>query len=322
MKFDELFHVLVEETEDRVVVEEGYKEIIAHIALLAAAGIGWNSLFELKKKARELKANPVEYNQIQNEVKQKQNDEKFNREILKQYNDKIVSQYKNRLEFGEEEYTPIKKDENLYNKSYYKNLENHQSFIKKAKAYIKSNETIPGKKYNMIYGDVKNKPTIGIGHLVIPSDYKDGTFKSQDFIVGKNGKKQLFLSDARIDELFEKDLNKKLTVIRRQFLGFDNYPENLKIVILDGFFRGDLSGSVNTKNLIREAMKAHFENKNRVAKVLLKTAARQYLKSREYVKYSNPKSGGTGIAIRMEKNAMEIENALDPNHQSTFDNIL
>lgn len=310
MKFEKLFSLVVEE---KTIIEEGYKEILAHIALLTAAGWGWKNEFDLRKKAKELRENPVMYSEVQKEVEQKKNDEKFNREVMTQYNDKILKQFQNKLETADPEYKPIRKDPDLTNKSSYKNLENYKSFIEKAKKYIRQHETIPGKKYNRVYKDNKGKRTVGIGHLVLDSDYEDGTFKPSDFIKVK-GNDELYLTEDRIDQLFQQDIGKKLLTIRRQFLGYDNYPESLKIAILDGFFRGDLSESVKAKGLIKRAMEAHFEGKNRVAKILLKSAAKEYLNSKEYRTYSDPKAGGEGIARRMERNAYEIENALSSDH--------
>lgn len=316
MTFDKLVSLISENQQN--IIEEGYKEILAKIALLTVAGIGWKFAKDLDHKVNEISKNPEVYQELQKEVEKKKADPVFSKEIMRQYTDKVVNQFYDKIDRSEEG-VPVSlqtpKDQ------VYKNLKTHDEFMKKALKYISQNEITAGKIYNSAYKDVKNLGTIGIGHLIIPDDFKDGTFKPGEYVMKNKQWKSVKISDERAREIFRNDLEEKIQTLRRQFLGFDNYPEALKIVMLDGFFRGDLAGSTTAKALIKKAMQAHFSGKNRVARVMLKSAAKEYLNSREYRKYSSPKAGGMGIALRMRRNAQEIENALTPGYIADFDKL-
>lgn len=305
MTFDKLVNLIAENKQE--IVEEGYKETLAKIALLAVAGIGWKVSSDLDRKVSEIEKKPGIYYKLQKEVEKKQDDPVFTKEIIKQYTDKVINKFNDRID-NSKEVTPIVSQTP---KKIHKNLEKHEEFMTKAKKYISANEISEGRIHNSAYRDVKKLPTIGIGHLIIKQDFEDGTFKPGEYVMkNKEEWKSVRISDARAKEIFQNDLDEKLKDLRRQFLGFDNYPEALKIPMLDGFFRGDLAGSPNAKALIKKAMDAHFAGKQRVAKVMLKAAAKEYLDSKEYRTYSDPKNDGMGIAIRMRKNALQIENAL------------
>lgn len=157
-------------------------------------------------------------------------------------------------------------------KSFNKPEIQQSSLINKAADYIKRNEGIK----NTLYKDSKGYWTIGIGHLVTPEEYK--TFKGK------------VLSDKEILELFQKDLNKKMSLVRSHFgSAFDNYSQDLQIAILDGYFRGDLAGSPRTRKLL---LGNNF-----------KAAAKEYLNNNEY---KAALSSGSGVAKRMQRNAAII----------------
>ena len=127
-------------------------------------------------------------------------------------------------------------------------------------------------KYPRMYKDIYGYPTIGIGHLVKPHEMKKY--------------KNAVLTPHEMYTLMYADINEKLTLIRRDFPKFDSYPEKLKMLIVDGYFRGDLSGSPATKKLIRMGK--------------FKQAANEYL---DNVEYRQSVKAGTGVAKRMKQNA-------------------
>lgn len=141
-------------------------------------------------------------------------------------------------------------------------------FLKKAAEYIKRNEGVK----NRLYKDSKGFWTIGIGHLVLPNElayYKGRT-----------------LSENEIYSLFANDMQKKLTLVKKHFPKYNSYPEDLKIAILDGYFRGDLAHSDKTRALINARQ--------------FKAAAKEYLNHDEY---RAALASGSGVAPRMQRNA-------------------
>ncbi len=150
-------------------------------------------------------------------------------------------------------------------------LQQH-SLIVKAADYIKRNEGVR----NTLYKDSKGYWTIGIGHLVTPEEYKN--FKGRT------------LSEQEVLNLFQKDLNKKMSLVRSHFGPvFDSFSQNLQIAILDGYFRGDLAGSPRTRKLL---LSNNF-----------KAAAKEYLNNNEY---KAALASGSGVAKRMQRNAAII----------------
>lgn len=149
------------------------------------------------------------------------------------------------------------------------------SFVHKAANYIKKNEGIR----NKLYRDSKGLWTIGIGHLVKPEEML--LFK------GKT------LSSEYIETLFKKDIEEKMTLIRKHFGNiFNSFPEAVKIAVLDGYFRGDLPGSPNTRELLKAGN--------------FKLAAKEYLNNKEY---KQAVSTGSGVASRMQRNAELFKSA-------------
>jgi len=145
----------------------------------------------------------------------------------------------------------------------------NNSFVDKAAEYIKRNEGVR----NRLYKDSKGYWTVGIGHLVTPQEYN--TFKNKT------------LTDKEVLDLFNKDLNKKIQLAKSYFGSkFDTFSDDLKIAIIDGYFRGDLPGSPRTKDLLRRGN--------------YKGAAKEYLNNKEY---QAALASGSGVAKRMQRNA-------------------
>lgn len=143
------------------------------------------------------------------------------------------------------------------------------SFIHKAASYIKKNEGVR----NKLYKDSKGLWTIGIGHLVRPEEM--ALFKGK------------ILTDAQVEALFKKDVEQKMSLIQKHFGStFNKFPEAVKIAVLDGYFRGDLSGSPNTRELLKAGN--------------FKLAAKEYLNNKEY---KQAVLTGSGVASRMQRNA-------------------
>lgn len=150
-----------------------------------------------------------------------------------------------------------------------------------AAKYIEANE---GRR-NEPYKDSKGYLTVGVGHLVPKGQEKK--------YLGRK------LTDAEVDELFSRDLKAKADMARKK-LGesFDKLPDKAKVAVVDGFFRGDLSGSPKALKLIKEGK--------------LKEAADEYLNHAEYRKSveSNKQGKPHGVAKRMERNAEALRTAL------------
>lgn len=138
-----------------------------------------------------------------------------------------------------------------------------------------------------IYKDSKGYPTIGIGHLITPNDEKlfktlfGGNFNYAALMNGS-----LELTEEQVLRLFSYDVRGKLVLAGKLFPNFNSYGLNTKAAILDGLFRGDLSGSKKTIALINQGK--------------WKEAAVEYLNNREY---KLAKSSGSGVATRMDHNA-------------------
>lgn len=144
------------------------------------------------------------------------------------------------------------------------------SFYDKAANYIKRNEGVR----NKLYRDSKGYWTIGIGHLVTPQEYN--LFKGKQ------------LTQQEIMDLFKKDLDKKIQLAKSYFgAKFESFSDDLKIAIIDGYFRGDLSQSPRTRELLR---RGNF-----------KAAAKEYLNNDEY---RAALTSGSGVAKRMQGNAI------------------
>lgn len=166
--------------------------------------------------------------------------------------------------------TPIQKAVPIGNAQSILSSETESSnFIQDAMNYIRKHEGV----YDTMYKDIYGNWTIGIGHLITPEELK--------YFRGKT------LSPSEIEDIFKKDISNKMKLIKRHFGDkFDKFPDKLKIAILDGYFRGDLSGSPKTRSLLLQGK--------------FKEAANEYLDNAEYRKAKENKNG---IWKRMNSNA-------------------
>jgi|TARA_R100000008_G_scaffold86822_1_gene81873 GH24 family phage-related lysozyme (muramidase) len=134
------------------------------------------------------------------------------------------------------------------------------------------------------YKDHKGYLTVGVGHLVLKNDRALQQVAGKHYSNVVRGRTPL--TDKQMEQLFNIDVKQKISAARRALPAFDSYPQYLRNAIVDGFFRGDLSGSKDTLALMN---KGDF-----------KAAAKEYL---NHAGYRKSKEEGTGVAGRMERNA-------------------
>ena len=135
--------------------------------------------------------------------------------------------------------------------------------------YISRNEGVRRTPYADLYGN----QTIGVGHLIKP---------------GENFTK---LDDKQIRQLFDKDLDHAISVVKKD-IGEDHWavlPKRVKVALADLAFRTDWQISPNARG--------HFINQDYYA------FSKELLNSDEY---RRSKAEGTGIAPRMERNAQIV----------------
>jgi len=104
-------------------------------------------------------------------------------------------------------------------------LEEQEMDIEKLKEQLKIDE---GVVYS-IYKDHLGYPTFGIGHLVLESDPEYG----KD--VG------VLVSEERVDECFEKDVQVVIEDCKKLHDGWDGYPEEAKQIIANMMFNMGLT---------------------------------------------------------------------------------
>ena len=134
------------------------------------------------------------------------------------------------------------------------------------------------------YKDHKGYLTVGVGHLVIKNDKALQKIAGKDYYNVVRGRKAL--TDSQMEELFNIDVKQKIAAAQRRLPKFNSYPQYVRNAIVDGFFRGDLSGSKDTLALMNQGD--------------FKAAAKEYL---NHAGYRKSKEEGTGVAGRMERNA-------------------
>lgn len=137
--------------------------------------------------------------------------------------------------------------------------------IRAATHVIKKNEGVRLKPYR----DTNGYWTIGIGHKIKPGESFDSITKKQAV------------------ELFRKDIIHHIKRAKRLLPEFNKYPIVVRVAVLDGVYRGCLSGSPNTLALMRKG--------------LWEKAAREYL---NHAEYRDSKKSGTGVYKRMDRNAL------------------
>jgi len=132
------------------------------------------------------------------------------------------------------------------------------AFIEDAKAQIKAHE---GLRFEA-YPDGKSF-SVGYGHNGVPEGTK--------------------ITQQQADAYFEKDFSQKLAAARKAIPKFDDLTDELKIEIVQGFFRGDLSGSPKTLALINQGKFAE--------------ASEEFLNNKEYRSPDTTQ----GVKRRMER---------------------
>jgi len=157
------------------------------------------------------------------------------------------------------------------------NQQKAEDFLGDAYKYIKEHE-LGGSRidYRKVYKDHKGLDTIGVGHLVTNKEKKNKTFAKR-------------LSEKQVIALFKKDMAAKLKSAHALFPKFDSYPAHLKVRLLDGIFRGDISGSPNAIKLINAGK--------------WEQAAKEFLDNEEY---KDAVKNGYGTGPRMKKIADAI----------------
>ena len=134
------------------------------------------------------------------------------------------------------------------------------------------------------YKDHKGYLTVGVGHLVLRNDKVLKSVVGRDYNDVVRGRKAL--TDKQMEQLFDIDVRAKISAAQRKLPKFNSYPQYVRNAIVDGFFRGDLSGSKDTLALMNQGD--------------FKAAAKEYL---NHAGYRKSKEEGTGVAGRMERNA-------------------
>lgn len=137
------------------------------------------------------------------------------------------------------------------------------------------------------YRDHKGNLTVGVGHLITRNDPVLKRVAGENYNVIVSGRRPL--SDKQMQQLFDYDVQSKISLAKRKLGNFDNLPKSTQNAIVDGFFRGDLSGSPKTLKLMNSGD--------------FKSAAIEYLNNKEY---RESRKAGTGVAPRMERNAAEF----------------
>ena len=134
------------------------------------------------------------------------------------------------------------------------------------------------------YKDHKGYLTVGVGHLVTRNDPILKKIVGKNYSVVISGR--MPLDDSQMQQLFDYDVQSKLKLAKSKVNNFDRLPTAVQNAIVDGFFRGDLSGSPNTLELMNSGD--------------FKAAAVEDLNNDEYRK---SKKERTGVAPRMQRNA-------------------
>ena len=159
-------------------------------------------------------------------------------------------------------------------------------------------ETIGGKINTEPYRDSKKNWTIGIGTLI--GDGSDAALKASPYY-------NKSIDEATAKALADKAIKDKLALSKR-LIGpetFDKFSPDLKAHIVSGAYRGDITGSPKTLNLLKQN---DFQN-----------AALEYLNNKEY---KDAKKAGSGVAARMEETAAIIKKEKAPSFQSAVEDRL
>ena len=124
---------------------------------------------------------------------------------------------------------------------------------------------------------------------LVPTTGFGTTGKSASGFTVKEGQRTpLYVANMALDQ----EIGEKLKAVNRRIPSFNLLPEKLRVPMLSSFYRGGLSGSPKTIELIN---KGNF-----------KKAAKEFLDNKEYKESKKEGSDNSGVALRME----ELSNAL------------
>ena len=150
---------------------------------------------------------------------------------------------------------------------------NHMSYLE-ARYFMSYIEAHEGRRLQ-VYKDIYGNRTVGIGHLITDKE-----------------RIEYYITDAECERLFDYDLEQKLDLVKKTFKGcFEYYPLYVQAAMLDGFFRGDLSGSPKTIKLMLDGKWLE--------------ASKEYLNNKEYKLSKQNKSG---VWKRMLENSCHFAN--------------
>ena len=290
MKFEELYTIVVES--EQQVINENFKNKLKLAALATVFGIQIASLPTLNRLIKRYinRTDPARMEEIYKQI---------DYEVDHPSTELINSVAK--IEQLSEKHTDIPNKQT-----------SRTSFMKKVMRFLTANEGFRNEAYPDVYGYL----TIGVGHLIKPTDIKNGLFKDGEYTMdGKGNIIYAKLTDKRVYQLFLHDVESKILKIQNSFPNYEEYPEPLKIAILDGYFRGDLAGSPKTINLIRTSFEKCLEGDIKSAKKLANDAATEFLNN---VEYKSSVKNGTGVKGRMERLADFIKYAYDETHSFDY----
>lgn len=328
MKFEELYSLVVEN--EQTVVEEGIFNKLKILALGSLLGYAaYNASFDSYQK------------QIEDEMRK--NPEKAQR--LNEYGERLARSMQQTLP-PETQKEIVKADpatalqmiqtaqeEKPFEKTQVVPVQpkKQEEIMKNVKDYIRYNEISTIGIRNNSYADSKGYATIGIGHLILKDEVGPGKLFTPDEISYQTIKgvrrRVITISDEKAERIFEKDFKSKVSMAtsKYNFPRLLQYPENLQIAILDGFFRGDISsrqraGQNEARANIKTAMELFFkyeealkagntveaENLLEKGKRFLSIAADNYLKHPDFHDHKKD-----GVDKRMKENAELIRSAFD-----------
>ena len=148
------------------------------------------------------------------------------------------------------------------------------SAIESFKNEIRSAEGFKDKAYIPVKGDV---PTIGFGFT---SGVKMGDTMTKE----------------EAEERLDREVNTRLSEVRKALPDFDNYPEDVQTNLLSSWYRGSLVQSPKARNLMNQGK--------------FSEAADEFLNNDEYK--NAIKRGRRGIRGRMEQTANAIRSLASP----------
>jgi hypothetical protein len=325
MKFDKLYSLVVEQ--ENSLIEEGFLNKLKIFSIGAFFGIvaGKLSFDQYEQQVtNELKNNPEQIQQVY----------QYADSMAKEISKTLPPEVKNQIAKAD---TPTSMgiiqnaiDEKPIQKQIVPvDPKQQAAILSDIKNYIRFHEIGNQGIRNSSYKDSKGYSTIGIGHLVLDSEVGRGKLFTPDEISYKTIKgvkrKIITISDKKAEQIFNKDFNSKVAIATSKFPSLFKYPAKLQKVILDTFFRGDLSSSkrapqAEARANIRTAMTLFFKYDEALSKGQTLEAQELLKKGKEhleiaadkYLEHPDNHDGVTnGVDIRMKKNADLIRSALD-----------